>query len=50
MFKWNSYEIADDLHKLSFVKSVTIGEPGGDYDTDNLIIDISGSEDRLFVP
>ncbi len=49
MFRWNTDQIADDVRMLSFVKSVTIDEPGGDVDTDNLVIEIDGSDDRLFV-
>lgn len=49
MFRWNTDQIADDVRMLSFVKSVTIDEPGGDVDTDNLVVEIDGSEDHLFV-
>jgi len=39
-FHWNSKKIADDLAKIKNVAQVIIEDPGGDYDTDNIFIDV----------
>jgi hypothetical protein len=49
MPRWNTAKILDDLKKIPGVVSVTNRGPGGDCDSDNLEIKVSGTTDQLFV-
>lgn len=49
MFKWNSAQVIGDLKQIPGIKNVTNSGPGGDVDTDNLQIEVSGSTDDLYV-
>ena len=49
MYYWNTDKIAKDLSELQLVSSVVNGGKGGDIDTDTLVIEVEGTEDRLFV-
>jgi hypothetical protein len=46
---WNTETIIADLKKIPGVKNVESQGQGGSYDTDNLLIDIKGSGDNLFI-
>ncbi len=47
--KWNSNKVAADLEKIDLVTAVHIQEPGGDVDTDNIVIEVEGVENILYV-
>ena len=47
--RWNSRNVAADLEKINLVTAVHIQEPGGDVDTDNILVEVRGCEDLLFV-
>jgi len=50
MFRWNTKQIARDIRTLSIlITNVEIDTPGGDVDTDNLIVEIVGSDDQLYI-
>ena len=49
MFRWNTKQIASDISALSLIANVEIDTPGGDVDTDNLIVEIDGSDDQLYI-
>ncbi len=48
MFHWNTDKIIKDLDKMPLVSSI-LRDCGGDYDTDNLVIFVKGTKERLFV-
>jgi hypothetical protein len=47
--KWNSRNVAADLQKINLVLAVHIQEPGGDVDTDNLLVEVRNCDDMFFV-
>jgi len=47
--KWNTRNVAADLEKINLVTAVHITEPGGDHDTDKILVEVRGCEDMLFV-
>lgn len=47
--RWNTKQIQSDLSQLFAVVRVDINPPGGDVDTDNLIIRINGTNEYLIV-
>lgn len=49
MFHWNSEQITKDLGEMPFISTILNGGSGGDVDTDNLVLFIEGTKDRLFV-
>lgn len=49
MAHWKTDDISADLIRIPGVKSVTENGQGGDYDTNNLIIDLKGTSDQLRV-
>ena len=49
MFHWNTKQIKSDLAQITGIVKVVVGPPGGDVDTDNLMLEISGANDNLFV-
>lgn len=49
MAHWNSERILKDLEGIIPVLSVVNQGPGGDYDTDVLIVTLGGIEEKLFV-
>jgi len=49
MAQWNTKQIAKDLKLIPGVEKVKIYPPGGDVDTDNIIVKIKGADDSLFV-
>lgn len=48
MFHWNTDKIIKDLGKIPLVTTI-LRDRGGDYDTDNLVLYIDGTEEMLFV-
>lgn len=47
---WNSAEIANDLRHIVGVVNINNAGVGGDWDTDNLVIVLAGTDDQnLFV-
>jgi hypothetical protein len=49
MAHWNTQQITEDLKTIVGVIDVVNNGQGGSYDTDNLIIEIGGAEDKLWV-
>jgi len=49
MPRWNTSTVKDDLSKIVGVKKVVNNGPGGDCDSDNLQLKITGTSDCLFV-
>lgn len=47
--KWNTRNVAADLEKIPLVMAVHVQEPGGDVDTDKIIVEVQGCENLLFV-
>jgi hypothetical protein len=47
-FHWNSQKIAEDLMKIPNVTKTSIEEPGGDFDTENILVEVLGG-DTIFV-
>jgi hypothetical protein len=49
MAKWNTQKVISDLSKIPTIIDITDDGPGGDVDTDNLIIEIDGANEQLWV-
>ena len=49
MYRWNTKQIEQDLATIPGVVTVTVNGPGGDVDTDNIVLDIDGASDKLFI-
>ena len=48
-FRWLTPKIETDLAQLPYVKGVRRNAPGGDYDTEVVIVEVEDSPDRLWV-
>ena len=49
MYHWNTKQIKSDLVQIPGILNVVVRQPGGNIDTDNLVLEISGANDNLFV-
>lgn len=49
MFHWNTKDIVRDLRRIKGVESVASSPPGGDVDTDNVVVHVNGSPDSIWV-
>lgn len=49
MYHWNSKKLEQDLAQLPGIAAVDNQGFGGDVDTDNLVLEIDGSEDCLYI-
>jgi hypothetical protein len=49
MYRWNTDTIITTLSELPGVWGVEDGGPGGDFDSDTLVVIVEESEDNLFV-
>ena len=49
MYQWNTKQIEEHLKQIPGVAKVTVNPPGGDVDTDNIVLTINGADDRLFI-
>jgi len=49
VYYWKTSEVIDELSKISKVKKVASTQPGGDYDTTEVIVHVVGCSDRLYV-
>lgn len=49
MYRWNTSVIEGHLKQIPGVTKVTVNGPGGDVDTDNIVLTVDGSGDSLFI-
>jgi len=49
MYQWNSDKLKAAFSQISGISYVTVNRPGGDVDSDNIMLDIKGTRDHLFV-
>jgi hypothetical protein len=49
MARWNTAVVKSDLAKIPGVTKITNEGPGGDYDSDQLVVQVVGTNDKLFV-
>lgn len=49
MYQWNSQKLKDAFEQIAEVSQVEVTPPGGDVDSENLILSVNGSTDRLFI-
>ena len=49
MYRWNSTQIEQDLAALPGIANVDNQGPGGDFDTDTMVLEIAGCEDCLWI-
>lgn len=49
MYYWHTATIVEALRQIADVKKILVQGPGGDVDTENLVIYMKGTDDRLFV-
>jgi hypothetical protein len=49
MYHWNSQKLEQDLAQLPGIAAVENRSFGGDVDTDNLVLEIDGCEDCLYI-
>ena len=49
MYHWNSQKIHKALAQIPGIASVKNSGPGGDVDTDNFMLELTGTDDRLFI-
>lgn len=49
MYHWNTKKLEAAFSTLPGIKSVTNDGPGGDVDTDTLVLEIEGTDDQLWV-
>lgn len=49
MYHWKTNEVVKVIKGFPHVKSVKATYPGGDYDTTQVVVEVEGSSDRLFI-
>lgn len=49
MFYWHTATIVEALRRIPNVSKILVQDPGGDVDSENLVVFIRGSDDKLFV-
>jgi len=49
MFRWNTQKIITDLKKIPLIRDIKVNGPGGDVDSENLVITVRGAPDKLLV-
>ena len=49
MYHWNTQKLVEAFEQIPQISSVKVNMPGGDCDTENIIMYVEGSEDeRLY--
>ena len=49
MYRWNTDKIVAHLNTFTEFESITVDEPGGDVDTDNIRVKVRGVDDRIYI-
>ena len=49
MYQWNSAKLKDAFEQIAEVSKVEVTPPGGDVDSENLILTVNGKDDQLFI-
>jgi len=49
MFYWHTATIVEALKRIKNVDKILVQDPGGDVDSENLIVYVKGTDDQLWV-
>ena len=49
MYRWKTDVIEQHLQQIPGVSQVEVNGPGGDVDTDNIMLTVDGSDDNIFI-
>lgn len=49
MYYWHTATIVEALRRIPDVERILVQDPGGDVDSENLVVYVKGTDERLFI-